>query len=198
MFLCWMICFAASGTFWISWPLRLLTIFSIHFFFFGVLDISSRSGLQPCKMSTGYLVGIKPLDCRFRTLPDDEAIVAMGRSSVSSKSFNSSSLSRCATISLYVPFSNLAMLTDHLSLGGSLAYSKLSIMLLPFSPTAFSAPLLSSSKKSGSFFVLGSNISRYHLCCAVLRHGFDVFSTEYYQYVLQCLTVCRVYISKTF
>ena len=40
-------------------------------------------------------------------------------------------------------------------------------MLLAFSPKAFPAPWLSSSRKSGNFIVLGSKMSRCHLCLAV-------------------------------
>ena len=71
------------------------------------------------------------------------------------------------TISSYVAFSNRAILTERLSFGGSLAYSRLSIMACACSLKAFSAPWLSSSKKSGNFMVFGSKTSLCHLCLAV-------------------------------
>ena len=52
--------------------------------------------------------------------------------------------------------------------------------------------------KSGNFMVFGLKVSRCHLCFAVAwDSGFDVFPPEYYQHVLKCLTVNRVYVPES-
>ena len=58
-------------------------------------------------------------------------------------------------------------MSDRFKWGGSFAQSKLSIICWALSPNALSAHSLSSSKKSGSDFVLGWNVSFCHLCLAV-------------------------------
>ena len=97
----------------------------------------------------------------------EDVINAIGRSSDISRAFNSSSLSRWATISSKEPFSSLAMLTDLFNFGGSFAYRRLSIIFWALSPNAFSASWFISSRKSGSFVVFGSITRGCHLCLAV-------------------------------
>ena len=117
-----------------------------------------------------------PVDSKLRLLVDADVIVAIGEWSDSSDALSSSSLSRCATISYYVPFSGRAMLTDRFNFGGSLAYNKLSIMFFAFSSKAFSVHWFHSSKKSGHFMVLRSKMSLCHLCFAVTCvSGFTYF-----------------------
>ena len=119
-------------------------------------------------------------------LEDEEVIVAMGRSSDSSRALSSSSLFKWATFSSYEPFSNLAILTDLLSFGGSFAYKRLSIIFCAWSPNAFSALWINSSRKSGNFIVFGSKTKRCHLCLAVacdsgltnLRHKMIITSSR--------------------
>ena len=141
-----------------------------------------------------------PLESKLLLLVDAEAIVAIGKSSDSSSALSSSSLSRWATISSYVPVSRRAILTDRFSFGGSFAYNKLSIMLFAFSPKAFSAPWFSSSKKSGNFMVFGSKVSRCHLCFAVawdsgltyfLRNMISTSSSVWRLIEFMFLKVCR-------
>ena len=133
------------------------------------------------------LLVLMPLDSNMLWFVDAEAIVAIGKLSDSSNALSSSSLSRWATISSYVPFSNRAMLTDRFSFGGSFAYSKLPIMLFAFPPKDFSAPWFNSSKKSGKFEVLGSNVNRCHLCFAV---ACDSGSTYFRRNMTSWLNLC--------
>ena len=129
-----------------------------------------------------------PLDCELQLLVDAEAIVAIVRLSYSSNALSSSSLSRCATISSYNPLSKRVILTDRSSFGGSLAYSKMSIL---FSPNAFVTHWFSSSKKKVRQFhgIRVKNEPMPFVFCRSLGIRFYKISPEYDQDVLQGLTI---------
>ena len=86
------------------------------------------------------------------------------------------SRSKCRTICSYVPFSRYAWLIDFFRWGGIFAYRRLSIICGAASPNAFSALYSKSSRKSGSFWFSGWNISLLILCLAeALDSGFTYF-----------------------
>ena len=133
------------------------------------------------------------LDWEFK-----DVIVAIGKSSDSSWALNFSSFSRWATFSSLESFSNLTILTDRFIFGGSFSYS-----FWAWSPNAFSAPWFISSRKSGTFIVLGSKTKRCHLCLAVacdssltyLRPKITNKSSRVYLLtVLIFLNVCRAFL----
>ena len=93
-------------------------------------------------------------------------ILGMGSSAYFSMPLSSSSLSRWATIWLYVPFSGYANSIDFFKWVGILAYRKLSIKCWDWSRNACSANSFSSSKLCESEFVFGSKVSLCHLCLA--------------------------------
>ena len=67
----------------------------------------------------GTLVGVHAIYSKLRVLVDTDAIVAIGKWSVSSNALSSSSHLGCATISSYV--SRRAILTYRFNFGGDLA-----------------------------------------------------------------------------
>ena len=102
-FFCSVVSFAKTRAFWICPTLRRLAVFSSNFFFlsFGQFFQYWPSALQYEHWL--FLLMSMPLDSWFRVLPVGGAIVAKGKLLEFSNAFNSSSLSRCATISSYDP-----------------------------------------------------------------------------------------------
>ena len=107
-----------------------------------------------------------------------DGIVAIGKSSNSSIALKSSFLSRCTTISLYIPLSNLAMFSNLVSFGGSLANSRLSIYMFCNFTKRFQSTLVWFYRKYGQVHGIGvNNQSMPPVFFCGWRFGLDIISS---------------------